>query len=69
MKTPKSSPEKNTPNNEQPHNQHCDYNSEYHNHNRDPFFTDRDLIRPAAFVFVCGTLVLAIVAILFLVTR
>lgn len=32
----------------------------------DPFPSDRDLIRPAVFVFVCGALVLAVVAIIFL---
>lgn len=69
MRTPTSSPKKNEPSDEQPHNQHYDYNNKYRNHHRDPFPTDRDLIRPAAFVFVCGALVLAIVAIIFLVMR
>lgn len=43
---------------------HHDY--KYRNPYHDPFPSDRDLIRPAVFVFVCGALVLAVVAIIFL---
>lgn len=67
MKTPTSSSKKDAHSDEQPHNQHYDYDNKYHNTHRDTFPTDRDLIRPAVFVFVCGALVLAIVAIIFLV--
>lgn len=35
---------------------------------RPPFPTDRDLIVPAIFVFVCGALVMGIIAIIFLTT-
>lgn len=69
MKTPTPSPRKNVPSDEQPHQKHYNNDKEYHNPHRDQFPTDRDLIRPAAFVFVCGALVLAIVAIIFLVMR
>ncbi|WP_300203686.1 hypothetical protein [Bacteroides sp.] len=36
--------------------------------NHPHFLTDRDLILPAIFVFVCGALVMAIIAIIFLAT-
>lgn len=73
MKTPaeparaaEPAPAENKPRGGQPHQPYYDNNNEYHNPHRDPFPSDRDLIRPAAFVFVCGALVLAIVAIIFL---